>query len=101
MLASSLAATNAEVANVTILHHVLFAFHAQLARRFRRRHAARRQQILIAYNLSADKQLFKIRMDNPGAGRSLPALVKRPRANFLLARRKVSGQPEQVVSRMN
>lgn len=66
-----------EVHDVSILHYVFFAFHAQLSGFAYGGLAAILDEVFVLDNFGADESFFKVGVDNSGTLRSLPAFLSR------------------------
>ena len=80
------------MADVSVLHHVGFAFDSQFTGVFDFDFTAVFDQIIQRVNVDADKSLFKVRVDDAGGLRSHGADWNRPSANFFFASSKVTLQ---------
>ena len=87
--------------DISVLDHIFFAFHAQHAAGAAGGLVFVAHVVLIGDDLGADEAAFKVRMNNPGRLRSLPALVNGPCAHFLRADRKVAAKSQSFVAGAN
>ena len=75
----------AELHDVTVVHHIVLAFHADLAGGLRGGHGASFDQVVVGDDLGLDEALLEVRVDDAGGLVGGVALVDRPGARFLLA----------------
>ena len=86
-----------EVHDVSVLHHVFFAFHAQLSGFAYGGLAAILNEIFVLDNLGADESLFKVGVDNSGTLRSFPAFLVGPCSHFHISGGDEAFQVQQLV----
>ena len=74
-----------EVHDISVLNDVLFTFHVHFAGFFHSSFRTVMNEIVIFNDFGANETFFKIGVNNSGALRGFPTLVKCPGTNFLRA----------------
>ena len=90
-----------EVHDISILHHVFFAFHAQLSGFAYGGLAAILDEVFVLDNFGTDESFFKVGMDNSGALRSFPAFLVGLCSHFHFSGGDEGFQIQQLVGRFN
>src|ERR1017187_137006 len=85
--------------HVAVFDDVFLAFHAVKAFLARGGDGTEVHQIVVSHGLGLDKTAREIRVDHPGGFRRGVADVNGPGADFLLARREIRPQAEQMIRR--